>query len=161
MSVFQSRKCSVLLNFSEKWKFPTEKCQQSFRHSTDQRVRWRVTGNRAVDVLIVGILHLPNHQIVYKVQIIEHNGEPPNGQINLGIGTIHYIGVPPEATELSEIVEYSEGSAYACPYSIDHDMFSLTSELREHLTLKHGLKLPSYEELINDYVNGLHEVETV
>lgn len=95
------------------------------------------------------------------MQVIEHYGQAPNGQVNLGIGTIHYIGVPPEATELSEIEEYSEGATYACPHNTEHESFSLTSDLLEHLRKEHDMKLPGYEELINDYVNGLHEVDTV
>lgn len=128
----------------------------------DQRVRWRITSDRSVDVLVVGILHLPNHQIVYKVQIIDHVGEVPSIQNNnLEINTIHYIAVPPETYELSEVSEYSEGTSYACPFNTEHSTFSLTSALREHLTNEHGVVMPGNNGLVNDYINGLHEIETV
>lgn len=128
----------------------------------DQRVRWRVIGNRFVDVIIVGIMHLPNHQIVYKVQIIDYVGKgPKNENNNHGINTIHYIAVPPETNELSEVREFSEGTSYACPFNTKHNTFSLTSELREHLAKEHGLVLPGDYGLINDYINGLHEIEPV
>lgn len=111
--------------------------------------------------MIVGILHLPGHQIVYKVKVIDYPGKVPNGRVDLGIGSIHYIPVPPENTELSEIAAFSEGTSYACPCDVEHPTFSMPSVLREHLTNVHGLQIPSAQEMINDYVNGLHEVEAV